>query len=300
MTIENLTNAVEGSKAPAEPTTTNETVDTKGDTTPEPQAASEKSSETNTDIKASWIETLNDDFKTNKSLNKFPDVNALAKSYIEMEKQNGSRISLLNENSTDEDKNSFYNRLGRPEDKSYFSDDEKASYLKTGSTDDSLKAYQEIFHKSGLTKSQGKSLLDEFSKHTQNGEENYKKQMEEERNSNFEVLTKTHGDKLDEKIKLVESALSNYGNAELNQLVEETNYNPALINLLMNIGSNVKSDKLVTGKTEISVNDKESAKKELKKLEIDKDFMLQYNDRDNAGNETAIKRMKELYELAYS
>lgn len=294
MTIENLTSAVEGNKGTAEATTENETVVTKDTSTNEP------AKQADSDIKASWVENLSDDFKGNKSLNKFPDVNALAKSYIEMEKQNGSRISLLNENSTDEDKNNFYNKLGRPDDKSYFSDDEKASYLKGGATDDSLKSYQDIFHKSGLSKSQGKLLLDEFSKHTQNGEENYKKQIEEERSNNFAVLTKTHGDKLDEKIKLVESALSSYGNEDLNKLVEETNYHPTLINLLMNVGSNVKSDGLVTGKTEISVNDKESAKKELKKLEVDKDFMLQYNDRDNAGNETAIKRMKELYELAYS
>jgi len=248
---------------------------------------------------ATWIEGLNDEYKTNTSLNKFPDVNSLVKSYVEMEKLNGSRISIPSDDASDEDIAKFYNKLGRPEDKNYFDDKDKAAF-KDILNDETVKSYQDIFHKHGLTKAQGKALVNEFVNSSKGNQEEYNKLLEQEMQENFDVLSKKYGDKIDEKIKLVEVAISKHGSEELSDLVEATNYHPALVDLLITLGSGNVSDNLVTGKTQQTITDKENAKKELKKLESDKDFMLQYNDRDNPANETAIKRMKELYELAYN
>ena len=46
---------------------------------------------------------------------KFSTINSLAKGYVELEKAYGGTVKLLGDESTPEEKSSFYTKLGRPD-----------------------------------------------------------------------------------------------------------------------------------------------------------------------------------------
>jgi len=65
-----------------------------------------------------YRESFSDEMKT--ALEKFPDVEKLATGYIDLEKdtsrlRNAKGLVVPGEGATDEEKNTFYNSLGRPE-----------------------------------------------------------------------------------------------------------------------------------------------------------------------------------------
>ena len=95
------------------------------------------------------------------------------------------------------------------------------------------------------------------------------------------------------------AALSKFGSKELGNLIEDSNYNTALIDFLVNVGSMLKSDSLVTGAEKPTILNKETAIKEIKKLESDQDSMIKYKNKNHTGHEEIVARMNELYKIAY-
>jgi len=91
---------------------------------------------------------------------KFKTLSGLSKSYANLERQlgNSNKVAIPNENSTDEDRSDFYNRLGRPETA------EGYELVKPDSVDeaywsaDDAKGYGEFAHTIGLTKDQASKL----------------------------------------------------------------------------------------------------------------------------------------------
>ncbi|MDN3031329.1 MAG: hypothetical protein QMO91_08590 [Candidatus Tisiphia sp.] len=53
--------------------------------------------------------------------------------------------------------------------------------------------------------------------------------------------------------------MSKFGSKELAELIEGSNYSPALIDLLVRVGETLKSDSLVTGKELPGINSREAA-----------------------------------------
>ena len=106
-------------------------------------------------------------------------------------------------------------------------------------------------------------------------------------------------DQTSEKLNILKGVMSKYGSAELVDLVEETNYAPVLIDLLLKLGEGIRSDSLVSGKSEPTISDKETAVKEIKRLESDKEFMLKYAGKSHIGHKQAVSELNDLYEIAY-
>jgi hypothetical protein len=60
---------------------------------------------------AEWLETLNDDLKTNESLAQFEDVNGLAGAYVETKKMVGNSLRVPSPEAGEEDMAKFYQTL---------------------------------------------------------------------------------------------------------------------------------------------------------------------------------------------
>ncbi|HJD55394.1 MAG TPA: hypothetical protein LFW21_01835 [Rickettsia endosymbiont of Pyrocoelia pectoralis] len=222
---------------------------------------------------SSWLSSLSDYLKASESLN--------------------NRVSIPPSNASNEEWHKFYSRLGLPEDKKYTDEREVED-------EEYLSSYEEMFYNSGLSKRQGEKLLENlynFSNYLQ------KKQEEEtknSRNTNIEWLKNHYKDEFDNKTKIMNAALTQFGTKELALLIEESNYSPALVDLLVKVGETLKSDSLVTSSEKPVILGAESALKEIKRLESDQDFMLKFKDKNHMGHGEAVVQMNQLYDIAYN
>ena len=76
-----------------------------------------------------WISALDEPLRESSSLAKFKDINTLAKSYLELEKSQTKSVSIPTEEAAEEEWDDFYNRLGRPNDKSYLPVEEISTFI---------------------------------------------------------------------------------------------------------------------------------------------------------------------------
>lgn len=242
---------------------------------------------------SSWLSSLPEDLQKAQSLSKFKDVSSLASSYLGLEKSLNSRIAIPSSDAPNEEWHKFYSRLGLPEDKKYTDKriEEDEPYLKT---------YEEMFYQSGLSKRQGEKLLDGLYNYSLDLQKKQQEELEASRYSNIDFLKNHYKDGFDSKMSVMNAALSKFRTKELAQLIEESNYSPALVDLLVKVGETLKSDSLVTSGEKPSILGAESALKEIKKLESDSDFMVKFKDKNHTGHSGAIAQMNELYNIAYN
>ena len=240
----------------------------------------------------SWLDNLPPEVRTAPSLAKFKDASALAQSYLEAEKALSSRVALPKEDSSDEEWSKFYAKLGLPENGQYLEH-------RVPEDEEYLKAYEDMFYSQGLSKRQGQKLLDSMYKFSQDLQKRQQEELERVRSSNTEWLKSNYGNDFDTKMTVMQAALSKFGNKELANLVEETSYAPALVDLLVKVGETLKSDSLVTGGTPAAKNDPKSALNEIKRLESDPEFMVKLGNKNHPGHESSVQKMEELYKIAY-
>ncbi len=241
---------------------------------------------------ADWLQALPEEFK--KPLAKFKDVSGLARSYLEAEKSLSKRLAIPDDKASQDEWGQFYNKLGRPEDKKYLEADER-----NVENQDLLDKYETVLYESGISKRQGADLLKRFETLTSELAANSNKNLQAQKDQHLASLQKTYGDTFDQKIPLMSAAMQKIGSKDLADLVEQTQYHPGLMQLLVSYGETLKSDALISGTTMPKVIGKESALAEIKRLTCDQNFMVQYTT-DGLGHDAAVKQMMELHQIAYA
>jgi hypothetical protein len=68
------------------------------------------------DTPASWKNSISEEFRNDPNIEKFTEIDALAKSYINATRMIGQdKVAVPNKNSTEDQWNEVYSKLGRPE-----------------------------------------------------------------------------------------------------------------------------------------------------------------------------------------
>jgi len=293
ITVENLTSAMTGADSANNSESSNKE---ESKNAQEPDPSSKTTAPT-----SSWLDSLPDDLKGNKSLSKFTDQSSLVKSYLELEKNRDRGLLMPSDDASDEEWDKMYKKLGMPEDRKYISSEKRAEFIKDELADeDSLTAYEELFANSGLTKRQSEKALKQIMANTAQARKNYTEGAEQETAANIAKINEKYGKDATEKINILQATMAKHGSKELVSLVKENSYSPALVDILIKLGEADKSDSLVAGEKQERVRSKESAKKEIKGLESDDKFMLKYKDKKHVGHDGAVERMQELYDIAYN
>ena len=139
---------------PVETTTPTETVQpTTPIATPAPQG--------------SWKDSISEDFRNDPSIEKFTEIDALAKSYINATKMIGQdKVIIPNNNSTEDQWNEVYEKLGRPESADKYSFDINSESVAID--ENAVKSFAEQSHKLGLNNKQAQGIL-EFYKNNMEG-----------------------------------------------------------------------------------------------------------------------------------
>jgi hypothetical protein len=116
----------------------------------------------------SWKEAISQEFRNDPNIEKFTEIDALAKSYINATHMIGKdKVAVPNQNSTEEQWNEIFDKLGRPE-----SPDKYALNIKSDVVpldNGAVKQFAENAHKLGLNNKQAQGVL-EFYKNNMEGQ----------------------------------------------------------------------------------------------------------------------------------
>lgn len=198
-----------------------------------------------------WRAGLPDDLKENAALKDFKTVGDFAKSYLEtsakvpeLEGKLGNSIPKLADNATDEQRNQFYDALGRPKQPSEYEfegEDKNApewtSYWKQTS------------HELGLTKTQAKALSGRFNAQMQKLVEAHNTSVQNEMKATETKLKSEMGDKYEANVELAKRMHQKYLGSEFDKDFE--NANPTqrfgMIRLLMKVANLTGEDRSPQG-----------------------------------------------------
>jgi hypothetical protein len=116
---------------------------------------------------SSWKDSISEEYRADPSIEKFTEIDALAKSYINATKMIGQdKIVIPTKNSSQEAWDEAYAKLGRPESADKYALDVKSDVVPFDDT--AIKSFAEQSHKLGLNNKQAQGIL-EFYKNNMEG-----------------------------------------------------------------------------------------------------------------------------------
>src|SRR6056300_1309240 len=206
-----------------------------------------------TTVAKSWKDTISEEFRNDPNISKFTELDALAKSYINATRMIGQdKVAIPNENSTDDQWQEVYGKLGRPESPDKYKLEVQSE---TAPLDDTaIKQFAENAHQLGLNNKQAQGIL-EFYKNSMEGSIQQAKVDTETAQANAEQeLRKEWGRSYDENIKRAGAiAKANMSEDILNmELKDGTRIgdHPSVIKGFANIANLMSEDKLVSTESE--------------------------------------------------
>ncbi len=108
---------------------------------------------------STWKDSISEEFRKDPSIEKFTEIDALAKSYINATKMIGQdKIVIPTKNSTQETWDEAYTKLGRPESADKYNFDVKSDVVNMD--ENAIKSFAEQSHKLGLNNKQAAGILD--------------------------------------------------------------------------------------------------------------------------------------------
>ena len=224
-------------------------------------------------VAKSWKETISEEFRNDPNISKFTEIDALAKSYINATRMIGQdKVAVPNENSTDDQWNEVYGKLGRPESADKYKLEVQSE---TAPLDESaIKQFAENAHKLGLNNKQAQGIL-EYYKDSMEGSVQQARVDTETAQANAEQeLRKEWGRSYDENIKKAGAiAKANMSEDILNmELKDGTRIgdHPSVIKGFASIANLMSEDKLVSTESE-NVDRGTDYQAEISKLVNDRD-----------------------------
>jgi hypothetical protein len=224
-------------------------------------------------VAKSWKEAISEEFREDPNIAKFTELDALAKSYINATRMIGQdKVAIPNENSTDDQWQEVYGKLGRPEspDKYQLEANSDVVPLDEGA----IKSFAENAHQLGLNNKQAQGIL-EFYKNSMEGSAQQSRIDTETAQANAEAeLRKEWGSNYENNIKKAGSVAKANMNTEILdlQLQDGTRLgdHPEVIKGFANIANLLSEDKLVGTESE-SVDKGTDYEAEISKIVNDRD-----------------------------
>ena len=106
-----------------------------------------------------WKEAISEEFRNDPNIEKFTEIDALAKSYINATQMIGKdKVAVPNKNSTEDQWNEVYDKLGRPESAEKYTLNAKSDVVPID--EQAIKQFAENAHKLGLNNKQAQGVLE--------------------------------------------------------------------------------------------------------------------------------------------
>jgi len=118
-------------------------------------------------VAKTWKEAISEEFRNDPNIEKFTEIDALAKSYINATQMIGKdKVAVPNKNSTEDQWNEVYDKLGRPESADKYNLNAKSEVVPID--EGAIKQFAENAHQLGLNNKQAQGIL-EFYKNNMEG-----------------------------------------------------------------------------------------------------------------------------------
>ena len=223
-------------------------------------------------VAKSWKEAISEEFRNDPNISKFTEIDALAKSYINAIRMIGQdKVAVPNENSTDDQWNEVYTKLGRPEsaDKYKLDINSEVAPIDEGA----IKTFAETSHKLGLNNKQAQGILEYYKSIMEGSVQQSKIDTETAQAQAEQQLRQEWGKTFDENVKKAGSiAKANLGVDVLDmQLKDGTRLgdHPEVIKGFAKIANMMSEDKIVSTESE-NVDQGKDLEQEISKIMNDR------------------------------
>ena len=232
---------VQTTEQPAQPAVKEETT-----TQPADQSQPVTQEETKIDFKS----LIPDEYKEDKALANFQDMNQFVKSYLHAQKMVGlDKIPVPNKYATDEDWQEVYKRLGAPEK----ADQYKYKFAKDQKVDEaSLKAFNEVAQKNGLLPKQAENIVKFYNELSQQAVSQEASKIDAARLESETVLKTEYGaaynKRLDQAKRLASQTLgADFLNNTILKNGSKLGDNVSLIKAFSTLADKLSEDEIVKG-----------------------------------------------------
>ena len=224
-------------------------VETTSTETPQPTATPVSTGDT----PASWKSSISEEFRNDPNIEKFTEIDALAKSYINATRMIGQdKVAVPNNNSTEDQWNEVYNKLGRPESPDKYQLEVKSDIVPIDES--AIKSFAENAHQLGLNNKQAQGILEFYKNSMEGSAQQNQVDMETAQANAEQELRKEWGRAYEDNIKKAGAVAK--ANMDANildmQLKDGTRLgdHPAIIKGFANIANLMSEDKLVSTESE--------------------------------------------------
>lgn len=249
---------------------------------------------------SSWVSSLDESLKDNKTFAKFKDVNSLAAAYINAEKYiSGDKVVVPGKHATPEDWSNVYKKLGLPEK----AEDYKIQF-KDGATikEDFSKEFGAKLHSIGVLPHQAQALADWVSDSNISTSKNFMESRKAAQEKEVAALKAEWGNAFDVKLARANKLLKEHGSDELGKYLKDTGLgnDTKLIKLLAGVADAIyKEDKVVDGTSgKIGALTPGDARKQA--MSIVANSGHPYNQKDHPNHKAAVKEVEDLFQQAAS
>jgi len=243
------------------------------------------------------IESIPEELRADPNIKKYKDIGELAKGHLETVKLIGRKgVIVPNENSPKEDIDKFFNSIGRPEKADLYQFVPKEGLNEAiQPNEESIKAYKDIAHKTGLTQAQASALNDWYME-TMNNQLNQQANANSKSREDSETkLRGEWGKDYPDNLLLAQKVVMKYGGQEAAVAFGELGNNTAVLKMLANMGKKVSEDALARGE----ISDLSSTPKDARRKLDDLNRKILNMKQDSPEYQDVLKERMELYKVAY-
>jgi len=224
-------------------------------------------------VAKSWKEAIPEDLRNDPNISKFTELEALAKSYVNATRMIGQdKVAVPNNNSTEDQWNEVYNKLGRPESPDKYKLEVKSDVVPIDES--AIKSFAENAHQLGLNNKQAQGILEFYKNSMEGSAQQNQVDMETAQANAEQELRKEWGGNYEANIKKAGAvAKANMDATILDmQLKDGTRLgdHPAIIKGFANIANLMSEDKLVSTESE-NVSQGTDYEAEISKIVNDRD-----------------------------
>jgi hypothetical protein len=151
-------------------------------------------------VAKTWKEAISEEFRNDPNIEKFTEIDALAKSYINATQMIGKdKVAVPNKNSTDDQWNEVYDKLGRPESADKYSLNAKSEVVPID--ENAIKQFAENAHQLGLNNKQAQGILEFYKNNMESMAQQAKVNTETAQAQSEQQLRQEWGREFDTNVK---------------------------------------------------------------------------------------------------
>ena len=246
---------------------------------------------------STWKESISETYRNDPSIEKFTEIDALAKSYINATRMIGQdKIVVPNKNSTEEVWEEAYTKLGRPETPDQYNLKIESDVVKMD--DSAIKSFAEQSHKLGLNNKQAEGILDFYKNNMEGIAQQSKIDTETAQAQSEQVLRQEWGREFDAKVKQAGAIAKANINPEVLDMTLSNGTrlgdHPEIIKGFAKIASMMSEDKMVTTESE-NVNSNADIETEISS--ITNDINGPYWNKSHPDHDKVVQQVYTLREM---